>query len=122
MTRFGSWIAVGLTVLCVLQVGVANAAKDIQMEASSTLKRKPVGGSSSNGAVPTAAIELICSDGTKLSVSTGNDTGSCNLTQQGTAVACGSALGGPHANAVCGSGCTTATGGATCQVFPKGAY
>ncbi len=120
MRRLLCGFAVGLIFLALAGVEVAQAAKDV--EAVNAAKRAGNTPSGAGGPVTTAAIELVCSDGTKLSISTGNDSGVCHSTQQGTGIACGPSGGNPTVNAVCGAGCTSVSSGATCNRFPKGTY
>ncbi len=112
-------IATMLTsVLLLTSTPAVFAKKDVEVESSTATKRAGTTAPGNTTPVPNASIELICSNGQKLSVSTGNNSGICNVTQQGAGVACGPGTpgSGSTVNAVCGHGCTHVSSGATCSV------
>ena len=68
---------------------------------------------SPSSARPQASIELSCSGGKKITISTGTGQGSCSVASNGQSASCGGD-GNNFANANCTGGCHDTSGAGTC--------
>ncbi len=95
---------------------VGTARKNVEVDTITTANPVRPDKAGGSNPVPAASIEIACSGGGKIKISTGNDSGICTGNQNGGGASC--ALNGTQlVRASCSGGCTLVTGGGTCQVI-----